>query len=218
MAKRSEAKGKINGSKRKVGPLGEYDGRLAAKAIQKYCRGEEPTAREAAALQRVEGRREEDLRWDYYRTIPLKHWVQMSGRQRRNIRDQAERYGLPFGGAVIDLAAFVRAFHDFLAKNWRKLSDESEEEMLFSGDSSPALERYRLARAMREESKLLEDQGQLIQKEKIHECFSFVATSLRTAGDLLQRKFGSEAHEIIVDALGSAEKEIEKSFGNHNGI
>ena len=222
MPKKSEAKSRTNGAKRKAGVASSgvasgFDGKLAGRAVEKYCSGEEPTTREAAALRRVERRREEDQRWEYYRSIPKRHWVEMSGRKHQVLKDQADKCQIPFGLAVIDLPVVVRAFHDFLGKNWRKLyAPDSEEEMLF-GESSPALERYRLARAKREEQKLAEDQRNLISRERVHDGISRIATALRTAGEVLQRRFGMEAHEIIIDALEAAEREGEKYFGSLNG-
>ena len=52
--------------------------------------------------------KEEQLRWRYYRTIPQKHWKVMSGRQTKVLAEQAQRYGLPFGSASIDLPAVVK--------------------------------------------------------------------------------------------------------------
>jgi hypothetical protein len=46
------------------------------------------------ALKRHKRDKEERLRWQFYRTIPQKHWRTMSGRQARVINEQAERYGL----------------------------------------------------------------------------------------------------------------------------
>ncbi len=69
----------------------------------------------------------------------------MSGRQTKVINEQAERYGIPFGGATINLPTVVRALHDFLADNAVKLA--RDDDPLMQGVGSPALERYREERA-----------------------------------------------------------------------
>lgn len=49
----------------------------------------------------------------------------MSGRQTKVLNEQAERYGIPLGGRTINLPAVVRALHEFLARNARKLSEDA---------------------------------------------------------------------------------------------
>jgi hypothetical protein len=71
---------------------------------------------------REQKQREEELRWAYYRSIPVRHYTEMAGRGRQVILRQADMYDLPLRGPHIDLPAVVRAFHDFLAENWRKLA------------------------------------------------------------------------------------------------
>src|SRR5687767_10418373 len=81
---------------------------------------------EVVARASHEREKEERLRWQYYASIPQKHWRAMSGRQTKVINEQAERYGLPFGGPSVNLPAFVRAFHDFLADNAIKLAKDDD--------------------------------------------------------------------------------------------
>jgi hypothetical protein len=114
---------------------------LVNRAVQKLREHKELSAAERAALKRYEKEKEERLRWQYYATIPQKHWRQMSGRQCKVINEQASRYGLPFGGPKINLPVLARALHDFLAANAVKLAREEDELMV--GGNSPALERYR---------------------------------------------------------------------------
>src|SRR3954464_8087314 len=98
------------------------DKRQAAEAYAKVSRGEELTVREQSVLKRFEKDREEQLRWKYYASIPQKHWRTMSGRQTKVLQEQADRYGIPFGGATVDLSRVVRCIHDFLAANAHKLA------------------------------------------------------------------------------------------------
>src|SRR6478672_11158033 len=93
----------------------KLDKDLAAGAFKKLQAGQTPSAQEQAALKRYEKQREDKLRWQYYASIPQKHWREMSGRQAKVINEQADRYGIPFGGSTIDLKQVVHALHDFLA-------------------------------------------------------------------------------------------------------
>jgi hypothetical protein len=185
---------------------------MVAAVYRKVMAGEELTVREKAILVRYEKEKEEKLRWQYYRSIPQKHWRKMSGRQTKVINEQAERYGLPFGGAKICLPDVVRALHDFLADNARKLAAETDELMV--GGSSPALERYREERAAMAKLDRLEREGGLVPRDEVRTCFGRIATILRGAGDALQREFGPAAVEILYEALDDAGQEIERAYGD----
>ena len=144
--------------------------------------------------------KEEQLRWKYYRSIPQKHWRQMSGRQTKVINEQATRYDIPFGGAKVDLSAVVRALHDFLAENAQKLA--RDDDPLLQGSSSPALERYREERAALARLDRLERERRLLPRDQVREALGRIAAILRGAGDTLQRNVGAAAAEILFDSAG----------------
>lgn len=133
----------------------------------------------------------------------------MSGRQAKVLKEQADRYGLPLGGATVNLPALARALHDFLAENAQKLSAD-DELMRGDGSSSPALERYREERAAIARLDRLEREGKLVDREQARDGMLRVASLLRTAGETLQRQFGTAAYEILDEALVDAEREIER--------
>ena len=165
MAKRKDVK---QPPKPKPTASEQLDRQLAATAIEKKQRGETPGRDEQAALRRVEQQREEDQRWAYYATIPKKHWVEMSGRQPKVVNEQAARYGVPIGGRTIDLPAFVRAFHDFLAKHALKLAQEvndatpSDRVTRSEADRRKAAEEAAIRRLRR-----LELEGTLVPREDL---------------------------------------------------
>jgi len=189
------------------------DGELVARAYRKVMDRQELTQSERNALKRHEREKEERLRWQYYGSIPQKHWRRMSGRQTKVINEQAERYGIPFGGAKIDLPAVVRAMHDFLADNAVKLARNEDD--LLAGPGSPALERYREERAAIARLDRLEREGALVSRDEVRTSFGRVAAILRTAGDALQRQFGPAAVEVLYEALEDAGREIERTYGGH---
>lgn len=182
----------------------------AARAYKKLMSGEKLSRAELAAVQRFEKDKEETLRWQYYRSIPQKHWREMSGRQSKVLYEQAERYGIPFGERTISLPDVVRALHDFFKRNAAKLSVDDE---LLAGESSPALERYREERAALARLDRLERERVLVNRQEVREGFSRIASILRTAGDTLQRQYGPGALEILNEALAEAEREMERSDG-----
>lgn len=186
------------------------DRRQAAEAYKKVLAGQELTVREQTALKRFEKEKEERLRWQYYASIPQKHWRDMSGRQAKVINEQALRYDIPFGGATISLPAVVRSIHDFLADNAHKLAQDDD--ALLQGAGSPALERYREERALIARLDRLEREGQLLPRDEVRVALGRIAAIVRSAGDTLQRQFGQAAADILLEALDDAGREIERSF------
>lgn len=183
---------------------------LVAGAYRKIMDGrqEDLTRAERAAVKRHE--KEERLRWQFYHAIPQKHWRQMSGRQTKVINEQADRHGIPFGGATVSLPAVVRALHDFLADNKYKLS--RDDDVLMTGSPSPALERYREERAALARLDRLEREGELLPRDSVRQSLAKTAAILRIAGETLQRQYGPEAAEVLNDAIDDAESEVNRFF------
>ncbi|KAA5541897.1 hypothetical protein FYK55_17015 [Roseiconus nitratireducens] len=187
---------------------------LIARAYKKLVNKEDLTKPERAALKRHEREKEEHLRWQHYKAIPQKHWRKMSGRQTKVLNEQAARYGIPFGGAHINLPNVVRALHDFLAENAYKLARDEDD--LMQGAGSPALERYREERAAIAKLDRLQREQQLLPRDEVREALGRVAAILRGAGDSLQRQFGSAAVDALYEALDDAELELDRFFGKRD--
>jgi hypothetical protein len=195
------------------GSLTQGDQKAAAEAYARLARHEKLSRRDQEALKRFERQREEELRWKFYKSIPQKHWRQMSGRQAKVLNEQAERYGLPIGQAVIDLPLVVRKLHDFLAANAHKLLAD---DALMAGSGSPALEEYRRERAVLARLDRLEREGQLLPRDEVRDALVRMAALLRAAGDLLGRQFGSEAQDVLNEALDDVQAEISRSLADRS--
>lgn len=184
----------------------QADRRLAAAALRKIQAGQKPSRDEHAALRRVESKEEERRRWEYYKTIPQKHWRLMSGRQPRTINEQAERYGLPFGGPSVDLTDLVPRLHNFLAQNARALATASQDEDgLLVGPKTASLERLRKAQAEKVEMQNATTRRQLVPADEVHQVFALIANCLRGAADELVAEHGESAYEILATAISTAE-------------
>ena len=187
-----------------MGASEQVDKQLAAAAMRKRQAGEIPTPRELQALKRVERQLEEEKRWEFYRSIPQKHWREMSGgRQTKVINEQAERYGIPFGGRTIVLPDVVRALHDFFAKN---------AVILAAGEPDadpPALERQREIKVQQEMLRLQQMEGSVVPRDEVHEVFSRVAAILRQTGETLARQFGDDARRLLDEALDDCQRAID---------
>lgn len=188
------------------------DQQRAGEALKKALRGEKLSAREQAALKRYEKDREEKLRWEHYESIPQKHWREMSGRQTKIIKEQAALYGIPFGGPKVNLPAVVKALHNFLAANAKKLAAD-DDALLGAKVSSPALERFREERAKLARLERMERERLLVSRDAVREGLGRVAAVLRSAGETLQKQFGPAALEVLHEALDDAEEQVRRLFG-----
>ena len=186
--------------------------RKVTEAYGKLLRREKLSRNEEAAIQRFEKTREERLRWQYYRTIPKKHWRQMSGRQAKVINEQASRYALPLGGPKVDLPELVKALHDFLAKNAQRLASE-DDPLLQTAQSSPALEAYRQERARLAQLDRMEREQTLMPREDVRASLAFMASLIRRATERLQRRYGEGAADLIRSTIDDFEREMEERFG-----
>jgi len=196
---------------RPVGTGTVAENHVLARAVRKLTAGQEMTKVETDALKRHEKQREEELRWKYYRSIPQKHWRQMSGRQTKVLKEQAERYGIPFGGATINLPDVVKALHEFLATNAVRLARDPDD--LMNGEASPALERYREERAKIARLDRMEREGLLIPREKIREFMNELAALIARTAEAFRRRFGDEAAAIIEETLQEFECVVRRRLG-----
>lgn len=76
-----------------------------------------------------------------------------------------------------------------------------------AGESSPALERYRLARAEKEEYNLQVMRGELIHVNEFLDKYGQLAAVLRGAQERMKTQW-PEAHQLIDEALERFEEEL----------
>jgi len=148
--------------------------------------------------------------------VPKWLYVQMSGREHRTLDRQAESRGLPVKGKYVNLSRIIRWLHDFLASpSVRKPSlVNGEDPLMVGGENSPAMERYRAARASLAELKLEERKGTLLSREDARERLSRLATIMRATGDHLQRECGPKALAIWDEGLDLFDKELDRWKNN----
>jgi len=81
---------------------------------------------------------------------------------------------------------------------------------LLVGGDSPALERYRAARAelLKLDRRLREED--LLDRGRVHDRLGQAAGILRGAAETLQRQYGPEAHAVFAKALDDAVAELKR--------
>lgn len=162
----------------------------------------------------VDQARIEELRRQLVRNIPQKLLIEMSGRQNKQINEQARRYKLPFGGPTIDLFDFFPAFFDFLAANALKLKGP---EPSLDGVPRNSGERKKLADARWAEHRLAVETSKVIPRieseRQVMEAIAYHARILDSmAGKLAVRLGGTlaERRRVLKDF---AKKAMAETYG-----
>lgn len=78
---------------------------------------------------------------------------------------------------------------------------------------SPALERYRQARAEAAELELAQRRRELLPVEQVQQILGAAAALIRQAGEVLQRRHGPAAADILTKAIDKWLSEMRAEFG-----
>jgi phage terminase Nu1 subunit (DNA packaging protein) len=82
-----------------------------------------------------------------------------------------------------------------------------------NGGSSPALERYRNARAKMAELQLKEKLQNVIRRDLVHDGFGIIFGQLRAASQRLRDRHGAKAGKVLDDCFVQMRREIRAHFG-----
>lgn len=88
-----------------------------------------------------------------------------------------------------------------------------EDPLLASGGPSPALERYRLARARIAELEAAKLEGRLLELDDVHRIHALMVSILRNNHERLRARFGEEAIAIVQDGFDAYKRQLRLSFG-----
>ena len=97
----------------------------------------------------------------------------------------------------------------------KALRSASDDPLLAEGDS-PALERYRLAKAKHAELDLEQRRGELIDLAKCRDLFGRWGSVIRKMGDRVSKRFGVEANQMVAEAIDECDS-IVRGLGNADG-
>jgi phage terminase Nu1 subunit (DNA packaging protein) len=96
-------------------------------------------------------------------------------------------------------------------QSWR--ADKDAPDPLMAGTVSPALERYRVARAKLAELELREKRKQWWPADQVIAGLNVFASTMRSAFEALRREHGPEAYKLMDDALSDATAIFERAMG-----
>ncbi len=130
--------------------------------------------------------------------------AELLGIKPRTLRDRA---------ATVPRQANGRYSGPDLAAWMVEMADKTATDPELAGGDSPALERYRAARAELAEFELKLKRGDLMARVDVHEGLSEAGAILRRKAVRLRKLFGDEAAQIIADAVDDMLKSNERLFG-----
>jgi hypothetical protein len=188
----------------------EIDQDLLRSAAAKRREKKQLNRAEAAVVRKAQAHQEERDRWKFYQSIPQKHWVQMSGRQAKVLREQAELYGIGFADAVIDLPRVVRQIHDFFAKHFRRFMqpmDATEEAV--QGCSQSVKDEYVRTQIELNRLKIAQHKRELVPLEEFRLHMVRLGAKLNGGAERIQRcDSGSEAHAVLMELLDEFDADL----------
>lgn len=93
-------------------------------------------------------------------------------------------------------------------------AEQEEAELLEDEADSPALERYRAARAALAELELAQRMNQVVPIDRLRQGLSSIATILRRTIEQAERQYGRDVADLFVVALDDCDREICNLFDN----
>lgn len=145
---------------------------------------------------------ESELREQYYRTVPLRDYNKLSGRQNTILYEFGARYNIPCDRPVVDLFAVIRGLHDLVAKNARAINSGDPDDQ----EVKAMRERVKLEK---EQIELARQKDELIPRDAIRDAHSRIASRLKECGAKLQKQFGDDALELFNETLSGMSENIE---------
>jgi hypothetical protein len=203
--------------------LGHVDRQLAQTAREKIRNRIKPTARESAALRRIEKKLEHDLRWKYYLSIPKKDYLELAGSKAKIVNEQSLTYGMPAGGAIVNLQLLLTWLSRFLAENKYNLAKIDGDQL---PEGTPQELKNEYARwqiyEKREKAKLAELERQerdktVIAREEASRIFTEWIKRSKKLGEDLFKFFGPEAQDLLNEALDDYLRQVGHLIGGDYG-
>lgn len=131
--------------------------------------------------------------------------------QERTIRNWI-REGLPVHQYSVGNRPALYDVFDVVRWREKRFEATGESDPLMRGGSSPALERYRAAKANQAERENKKAEGQLVEKPEVNALWTEIASALRTQLEIVKRNYPQCAPDID-EAINLAKARMEKKMG-----
>lgn len=193
--------------------LNRLDRRQIKSAQERQAAGQQLSKVDATLLRRLKDLSEELMFLEKSRRVPQRIYRLLSGRQAKELQEQATRHGLPFAGTSLDVVAIIRGFHDFLSRHRHRLATVDSDEMHMRSGESPTLERWRLAKAKIAEIELEEKLETIILIDSVRDSLITMAHVLRGVSEKLQRQFGQAAADVLNEGFEDLDRTYQVKYG-----
>lgn len=98
---------------------------------------------------------------------------------------------------------------------WQRRGKAVSDDPLLSDGDSPALERYRLAKAQHAELDLEHRKGSLLEREKARDILSRWGSIIRRLGERMAKRYGNEAAVAVNETLEECSELIQRELGRN---
>ncbi|HEX4796181.1 MAG TPA: hypothetical protein VH370_20495 [Humisphaera sp.] len=115
------------------------------------------------------------------------------------------------------LIHFRQMLDAYIADRIAKAPPRTGDPLMDVPDSSPALERWRLARAEMEEIALAEKKHEVVAIAVMRPGMNTLISVMRNVAERLQRQFGNEASDIYNEGIDEAIKACDRMFDQLTG-
>ncbi|MGB7325949.1 MAG: hypothetical protein WBD31_13825 [Rubripirellula sp.] len=194
--------------------------RALLAAVKKH-RGGKLSQSESRDLAWWEKTHRESIIADALIAIPKGLYCQLAGRQHKVVDDAAERFGLPIGGATVDLFDAIEALHQLIADNSRSIipvnagddDGDSGDEVVYKLKLAELREKVRKLEVTNERQmiSLTHDRGDSIDRQELRRLLQVLIVKLRAFGQQLRRASnGQEAQQACNEFLAMLSKEVEE--------
>ncbi len=127
----------------------------------------------------------------------------LTGRVQGALESFERRHGVPIGGATVDLGVVLPRLME--------LADTDADPMA-GGEGSPALERYRNAKADLAEMDIKVRSGELSDRAETRAGLMAIAAIFRNGGEAMEKAFGAVARIQFEQLIDDAVDEINRMF------
>ncbi|MEM9367515.1 MAG: hypothetical protein AAGD07_16100 [Planctomycetota bacterium] len=178
-------------------------GSALAAAVKQHA-GDRLTQTESRDLKWYEKRQRTAWMEGSLRAVPKGQFCKMAGRQQKVIDEQAERLDLPIDGATVDLFEAIKAYHDLIVANSRRIVAADDADAITEGSVSQMdYSQLQLIKLREEVTKLqrsneslglrvTKERGDTIDRQELRGLMDWLSTRLQAFGQQLRRTEGGE--------------------------
>ena len=186
------------------------DAALVESGMQRLREGKRPSVEENRSIKRYRKARDEALREQHYRTVPIKMVRAWSGRNYESLKRLENDHGIPIigqGTGVMNLPKMLAALTDFFARNGHLLAGMKRDGA--GGTLSAQIKAADLENKMMRNA---ERRGTLVRRDVVQRSLAGFMAHVRRAGERIEANFGPGAAAPLQEARELVRAEFTREF------